>query len=165
MSACRGAIGGSREGDPDSLLPDGSPVYWRVGVLAIDEESKLVQCARCGGWLNTISGSHLTTQHGLTVVQYREIYGLGLRTVLESPDRRVSAEPARSNAWNGSLSCGGCWGSMPMSPTAASSWKATGAPRCTAIRRSNQRPERRRQYASVASGERSFATGGPIAHR
>ncbi|WP_268238039.1 MucR family transcriptional regulator [Nakamurella endophytica] len=48
-----------------------------------------MQCAACGRWLNTVSGSHLTARHGLTVAQYRQRYGLQLRRVLEAPQRRA----------------------------------------------------------------------------
>jgi len=75
--------------EPDDRLPDGSPLYGEIGVLAVDPESGQVQCAACGRWFNTIGGAHLTLRHDLTVEQYRENYGLGLRTVLESADRRA----------------------------------------------------------------------------
>lgn len=77
------------KGDPDGWLPNGLPVYGQVGVLEVDCESGTVQCAACGRWFNTVSGAHLTARHGLTVARYREMYGLGLRTVLEAPSRRA----------------------------------------------------------------------------
>lgn len=77
-----------RPAQPDAWLPDGTAVYGQVGVVAIDEASATVQCAMCGRWLNTVSGAHLTKRHGITVGEYRERYGLGLRTVLEAPQRR-----------------------------------------------------------------------------
>src|SRR6188472_4080873 len=83
-----------RRTDPDGWLPDGRPVYGEVGVLAVDAESGTVQCADCGRWLNTVSGSHLTARHGLTAARYRELYGLGLRTVLEAPARRAQRRAA-----------------------------------------------------------------------
>jgi len=76
-------------GQPDGWLADGSPLYGRLGMVAVDEEAGTVQCAACGRWLSTVSGSHLVAAHGLTVQRYRERYGLGLRTVLEAPARRA----------------------------------------------------------------------------
>ena len=74
---------------PDGWMPDGNPLHGQVGVLAVDDETGHVQCAACGRWLRTIGGAHLTKRHEMTVEQYRERYGLALRTVLESADRRA----------------------------------------------------------------------------
>ena len=54
---------------PASRLPDGSPLYGEIGVLAVDPETGQVQCAVCGRWFGTIGGAHLTQRHGLTVEQ------------------------------------------------------------------------------------------------
>jgi len=59
--------------EPDGRLPDGSPLYGEIGVLAVDPENGQVQCAACGQWFNTIGGAHLTLRHGLTVEQYQRI--------------------------------------------------------------------------------------------
>ena len=58
---------GYRPVQPDTWLPVGTAVYGQVGVVAVDEVSATVQCAMCGRWLNTVSGSHLTKRHGITV--------------------------------------------------------------------------------------------------
>jgi predicted transcriptional regulator len=76
-------------GPPDEWLADGSPLYGQLGVVAVDVQAGTVQCAACGRWLGTVSGSHLVAAHGLSVHLYRERYGLGLRTVLEAPARRA----------------------------------------------------------------------------
>jgi len=43
--------------EPDERLPDGSPLYGELGVLAMDPETGQVQCAACGQWFNTIGGA------------------------------------------------------------------------------------------------------------
>jgi len=50
---------------PDCRLPDGSPLYGEIGVLAVDPENGQVQCAAYGQWFNTIGGAHHTLRHGL----------------------------------------------------------------------------------------------------
>jgi hypothetical protein len=61
----------------------------QVGVLAIDEESKLLQCARFGRWLNTISGSHLDQPRTAGWWSGTERSTAAVGSVLQSPDRRA----------------------------------------------------------------------------
>ncbi len=35
-----------------------------------------IQCLLCGEWFKSIGGNHLTTVHGITADEYREMYGL-----------------------------------------------------------------------------------------
>ena len=79
-----------RQDAPGSYLPDGTALFGRLGVLAVDADTGLVQCAACGRWLRTVGGSHLHAAHGLTAESYRERFGLLLRRALEAPDRRAA---------------------------------------------------------------------------
>lgn len=72
-------------GQPDGRLADGSPLYGQLGTLAVDEQAGTVQCAACGRWLNTVSGSHLVAAHGLTARRLPRDVRVGVADGLSTP--------------------------------------------------------------------------------
>jgi predicted transcriptional regulator len=59
-------------------------IYGAVGVLAYDAGADRVQCHVCGAWFKKLTSFHLA-RHGLSISGYKERFGLGPRTPLESP--------------------------------------------------------------------------------
>ena len=52
------------------------------GVLLYDDLMDRVQCHACGRWYQKITAGHLK-HHGLTIPEYKELYGLNIGTALE----------------------------------------------------------------------------------
>lgn len=40
-------------------LPDGTPFYGSMGVIAYDADEDRVQCHLCGGWFRALASAHL----------------------------------------------------------------------------------------------------------
>ena len=59
-------------------------IYGTRGLLAYDELADRIQCHACGWWYQKITSFHLK-RHGLTIPEYKEIYGLNDTTPLETP--------------------------------------------------------------------------------
>lgn len=67
------------------LLPiTDDTLYGERGVLAYDELMDRIQCHACGGWYHKLTSFHLK-RHGLTINEYKELYGLNIGTALETP--------------------------------------------------------------------------------
>jgi predicted transcriptional regulator len=45
-----------------------------------------VQCHLCGRWLKMVGGSHLISAHGITVVEYREMFRLHANDPTVAPE-------------------------------------------------------------------------------
>src|SRR2546429_4989510 len=72
-----------RHGSRAHLMTDGV-IYGTRGLLAYDELADRIQCHACGWWYQKITSFHLK-RHGLTIPEYKEIYGLNDTTPLETP--------------------------------------------------------------------------------
>jgi predicted transcriptional regulator len=62
----------------------GDVLYGERGVLAYDELADRIQCHACGRWYQKLTSFHLK-RHGLTIPEYKELYGLNVGMALETP--------------------------------------------------------------------------------
>lgn len=63
-------------------VPDDT-LHGERGVLAYDELADRIQCHACGRWFHKLTAGHLN-RHGLTISEYKELYGLNMGTALET---------------------------------------------------------------------------------
>ncbi|MAY98467.1 MAG: hypothetical protein CMH84_18320 [Nocardioides sp.] len=69
---------------PVDRLADGAWVYAPVGQMAVTDEGRAVVCHACGEPLAGVSAAH-ARRHGLSLVAYRERFGLNRKTSLIAP--------------------------------------------------------------------------------
>ncbi|MGA2924652.1 MAG: zinc-ribbon domain-containing protein [Solirubrobacteraceae bacterium] len=64
-------------GPAGGQLPDGTPYFGKLGEMAYDPDTDLMQCHLCGKWLKWVGGMHLKYRHdGWTIADYRHAFGL-----------------------------------------------------------------------------------------
>jgi predicted transcriptional regulator len=91
----------SEENRASGMLDDNDlPLHGNLGVLAYDAACEEIQCHFCGDWYKFLTGSHVET-HGITVAQYREIYGISQGTPVAVPEVREKLHDSalRHKSW------------------------------------------------------------------
>jgi rubrerythrin len=73
------------EGLASGRLPDGTPYWGALGVIAVDEDADKVQCHLCGAWFRFIGGTHLVRRHGVHLAEYREMFQLSTQIASCAP--------------------------------------------------------------------------------
>jgi hypothetical protein len=64
-------------GPAGGQLADGTPYFGKLGEMAYDPDTDLMQCHLCGKWLKWVGGMHLKYRHdGWTIADYRHAFGL-----------------------------------------------------------------------------------------
>lgn len=82
--------------DQVQLLADDT-LYGEIGLLAYDPLLDRIQCHACGRWFHKLTSFHLK-RHGLTISDYKELFGLNAGTALETP--RIQDLRRQHNARN-----------------------------------------------------------------
>jgi Probable Zinc-ribbon domain/ROS/MUCR transcriptional regulator protein len=69
---------------PLGRLATGEPYYAPIGAMLYERD--LVCCHLCGRWLQLVGGQHLIAAHGITLLEYREMFCLFGNVTTAAPD-------------------------------------------------------------------------------